>query len=105
MNIMLQGFFHHEREVGTFCAIAIVVFAFVFVLFKSIGKHLPGLVNLHPDLGKVGQLHWGAILIDQGFNINAVELKITIPNIKAFLGKIKRLFYEVAICVVHLIKH
>ena len=103
MDIVLQRFFHYEGEVRAFGAIAIVVFACVAVLFDGIGKHLFCLFDLHADLGQVSQLHGGAVLGNERFQIEPVKMKITVFYIEPFLGKVKGLFNQVGVRVVHVL--
>ena len=82
---------------GTFGTVAIIVFAFVFMFFESIGKHLLCLIDLHPDFRKIGKLQRRAILINQGFKIKSVKMKIAVFHFKIFLGKIESLLHQVGV--------
>jgi hypothetical protein len=98
---MLQGFFHHKGEMGTFGAVAVIVFALVAVPFHGVGEHLLGLLYLHADLGQVRQFHGRTVLLNQGFQIKPVEIKATIFDIETFLWEIESLFHQVGVRVVH----
>jgi hypothetical protein len=100
---VFQGFLYYKRKVGTFCAIAVIVFALVFMLFNSIGKHLFCLFDLHADLGQVSKLHGRAILGNERFQIEPVKMKVTVFYIEPFLGKVKGLFHQVGVRVVHVL--
>ncbi len=86
---------------GAFGTIAIEIFPFIAMLFDGGGEHLLGLVDLHADLGQIGQFHRRAILVDQCFNIEPVKLKIIVFYFKTFLGKIEGLLYQVGVRIVH----
>jgi hypothetical protein len=80
-----------------------MVFALIAMLFHSRGEHLLCFFDLHPDLRQVGQLHGRAILIDQGFQIQPVKMKIAVLYIEPFLWKIESLFHQVGVRVVHVL--
>jgi hypothetical protein len=84
----------------TLGAITIKIFPFITVTLDCICKHLFGLSNLHPDLGKIGQLHGRAMLVNQALEIDSVKLKIIVTDLKTFLRKIEGLFHQVGIGIV-----
>ena len=103
MDIVFQCFFYDKREVRTLGAITIKIFPFVFVLFKSIFKHLLRLVDLHTDLGQIGQFHRRTILVDQRFQVEAIEFEITIIIlVKPFLWKMESLVNQRSVGIIHL---
>ena len=101
MNVVFQGFLYYKRKVGTFCAIAVIVFALVFMLFNSIGKHLFCLFDLHADLGQVGELHGCAVLGNERLQVEPIIMQITVFYVEPFLGKIKGLVHQVGVRVIH----
>ena len=101
MNVVLEGFLYYKRKVGTFCAVAVIVFALVLMLFDSIGEHLFCLFDLHADLGQVSELHGGAVLVDERFQVEPVKLQIIVFYIEPFLGKVKGLVHQVGVRVIH----
>jgi hypothetical protein len=86
---------------GAFRAIAIMVLAFIMMLLDRGRKHLFRLIDLHADLGQVGQLHRRAVLVDQGFEIDAVELKVVLLDIEPFLWEVKGLRHQVGVRIIH----
>jgi hypothetical protein len=70
------------------------------VFFERLVKHGFRLIDLHTDLGQVGDLQRCTVLVDQGFDIKAIELEISILNVEAFLGKIECLLYQVGVSVI-----
>lgn len=67
---------------------------------ESLGKHVLRLIDLHTYLGQVGQFHGRAIFVDQGFQVETVEMEVSVLYFKTFLGKIKCLLYQVGVSVV-----
>ena len=70
------------------------------MLFNGGGKHLLGLVDLIADLGQIRQLQRSAVLVDQGFQIDAIKLKIVVFDFETFLREIKGLRHQVGVCVI-----
>ena len=101
MNIILKGFFYDKGKVRALGTIAVVIFPLVLMLFDRIGKHLFGLIDLHADFGQIGQLHRSAILGDQCLQIEAIELKGILFNVKPVLGKVEGLLHQVGVGIVH----
>ena len=58
-----------------------------------------------PIFRKIGKLQRCSIFINQGFYIYIIILQITIFKIKIFLGKIKRLMYQVGVSIIHLMNY
>ena len=83
-----------------FCTITIEIFSFITVLLHRRGKHLLGLVDLHPDLRQVGQFERGAVFIDQCLKIEPVKLKVMVLDIETFLREVERLLHQVGVRVV-----
>ena len=104
VNIVLQRFFYNEAEMRALGAIAVMVFAFVFVLFKCVLKQLLGLIDLHADLGEIRDLQRRAILIDQGFNIHIIVEQVLILQLESFLRKVEGLLYKAFISIIHRLK-
>src|SRR5690606_19759207 len=50
-HIVPKSFLYTKGEMGTLCAIAIIILAFIPMLFHGFGKHLLRLIDLHADLG------------------------------------------------------
>ena len=101
MNILLQCFFHHKRKMRAFGAVTIIVFACILVFFKGRVKHFFCLLYLHADFGQVRKLHRCAVFVNKCLYVEAIKLQVFIFYFKTFLGKIKCLFYEIQIGIVH----
>jgi hypothetical protein len=71
------------------------------VLFNGIGKHLLSFLDLHADFGQVRQFHGRSVLVDQGFQIEPIEMQASVLNIETFLGEIESLFHQVGVRVIH----
>jgi hypothetical protein len=97
---MLKRFFHYKGKMRTLGTIAIVIITLVLVFFKSFGKHILRLIDLHSDLGQIGKLHGSTILIYKRFDVESVEMEISIFYFKTILGKIKCLLYQVGVSVI-----
>jgi hypothetical protein len=100
MDIVLQRLFDNEGKMRAFRTIAVEIFAFVVMLFDGGSEHLLGLIDLAPDLGQIRQLHRSAVLVDQGFQIDSIELKIVVFDFETFLREIKGLRHQVGVCVI-----
>jgi hypothetical protein len=74
------------------------------MLFHRGGKHLLCLVDLHPDLRQIRQLQRRAVLVDQRFEIDPIELKIAVIDFETFLGEVEGLFHQIGVGVVLLIQ-
>ena len=101
MDIMIQRFFYDKGEMRALGTITVEILPFVMMALDGVGKHLLGFLYLHPDLGQIGQLHRRAVLVDQRFQVQAVELKVSIFDLKSFLRKIEGLRHQVGVRVVH----
>jgi hypothetical protein len=100
MDIMLQGFLHHKREMGALGAVAVEIIAFVLMLLESLGKHILGLIDLHPDFRQVRNFQRGTVFVYQRFDIKTIKMEITIFDFQTFLRKIKCLLDQVRIRVI-----
>jgi hypothetical protein len=96
---MFEGFFHHERKMGALGAVTVIVLSLIFMFFERSGKHLFGLINLHPDLGQVGKLERGTVLFHVLHQVKAIEGEVSVLRVKSFLREIERLLDEVRIRV------
>ena len=85
----------------TLGAVAVEVFAFILMLLEGIGEHGLRLVDLHADLGQIGQLKRGTILVDQVFQVEPVELEISVLGFEAFLGEVECLLDQIGVRVAH----
>ena len=101
VNFVFQGLFHHETEMRALGTITVKILALVLMLFKSIGKHRFCLLDLHPDLGQVSQLHRGAVFGDQGLQVKSIKGKVAVFYFDPFLGKIKGLLNKVVVRISH----
>lgn len=72
------------------------------MLFKSIGKHFFGFVDLHSNLRQIRKFQRSSILLDDFFEIQFIELQIAIViNIKSFLWKMEGLVHQRGVGIVH----
>ena len=102
--IVFQCLLHYKRKMRTFGTITVKIFAFIFVLFKSIGKHFFCFVYLHSNLWEIGKLKRGSILINKPLYINSIILKILVFHLKIFLGELESLAHQVGVAIVHLLR-
>jgi hypothetical protein len=70
------------------------------VLFDRGRKHLLRFVDLVTDLGQIRQLQRRAVFVDQGFNIDPIELKIVVFDFETILREVKGLRDEVAVRII-----
>jgi hypothetical protein len=102
VDFVIEGFLDYKREVGALGAIAVIIFAFITVPLKGIGKHFFCLADLGSNLRKIGKLHRSPVFLNQGLDIDSIEFKIIILYVKIFLGKVKGLLHQIGVCIVHL---
>ena len=88
----------------TLGAIAVRIRTFVVVLCDGNVENPFRFLNLQADLGQVGNLERRSVLLDDIHEVDAVEVEVMVNNFKSFLGEVKSLFYEVAVCVLHLVR-
>jgi hypothetical protein len=86
---------------AAFGAIAIVVLAFIAVLFEGILEHCFRLPYLHAYFGQVAYFQRRTILVNQVFQVHPIEAQISIFYFKILLGKIKGLIDQVCVGVLH----
>ena len=97
MDVVLKRFFHHKGKMRAFGTITIEIFSLVAMLLKSLSKHLLCLIDLLSDFWQIGQLKRRSVFINQRFQVKTIETEVAILYIKAFLGKVKGLFYKIGI--------
>ena len=100
MNIVLQRLLDDKGKVRALGTITIIIFPLVLVTFDGIGEQLFRFVDLHPDLWQIGQLHGGAIFIDQCFQVDAVKIKIVVFYGKSVLRKVEGLSHQVGVRII-----
>ena len=71
------------------------------MFFKGVREHLFGLIDLHPNLWQVCQLHRGAIFIYEFPKIKTIKEEITVFCFETLLGEVERLLHQVGVGVVH----
>jgi hypothetical protein len=98
---VFERLFHHKREMRAFGAIAIIVLAFVTMLFDGIVEHFLGFLNLHSNFGQIGQFHGGPVLFNKILEIQSVEMQIRILGFKTFLWEVERLLHQIGVGIVH----
>jgi hypothetical protein len=86
----------------TLGAIAIVVFAFVFVLFHRIAKPVLGAFDVVGNGRQISKFERCAVLFDEFHQVDFVELEIVFVERKFLLRKIISLVDQVKIFGVHL---
>ena len=74
------------------------------MLFDGGSKHLLGHVDLIANLGQIRQLQRSAVLVDQGFQIDAIEFKIIVFDFETFLREVKGLRHQVGVRIILLIQ-
>ena len=102
MHPVLKRFLNYKREMGTFSAVAIKVFAVVTMFLQRVVKHLLRLLYLRTYLRKVGQLKGRTIFINKLLDVNVIEEQRIVFNIKPLLREIKCLLNEISISIIHL---
>ena len=70
------------------------------MLLESLREHVFRLVDLHPDLGEIGQLQRCSVFVDEGFDIETIKDQIPFLNFQTFLRKIECLLNKVSVCVI-----
>jgi len=86
---------------GAFRAIAIGIRSFVVILCNGNVENPFRFLNLRADLREVRDLERGAVLLDNFHQVNTIEVEVVINHFKSFLGKVKSLFDQVTVCVLH----
>ena len=78
VDVVFQCLFHHKAEVAALGTIAVIVCAFVIGLGDGNVEHPLGPLDLRADLGQVGDLERGAVLLDYLHQRNVVEVQFAI---------------------------
>ena len=71
------------------------------MFLDCIGEHLFRLVDLTADLRKIGQLHRGALFVDERFQIETIKFKVIVLYFESFLGEVEGLRHQVGVRIVH----
>jgi hypothetical protein len=64
-------------------------------------EHGLRLVDLHADLGKIGEFERGSVLVYQVTEVKAVELQAALFDLEAFLREIECLLDKVGVGITH----
>ena len=101
MHVVFQHFVKHEGEMRTFGAITIGISAFVIALRDSHIEYPFGFLNLRADFRKIGDFQRRTVLFDDFHQVDSVKVKVVVNHFKTFLGKVKGLFDQVAVRILH----
>ena len=94
---------HHEGELGTLGAVAVMVFALIIGLGHGHLEQTLGTLDLGGNLGKVRNLERSAVLLDDIHEVDVIEQQIAVCHHKFVLREIEGLVNKVDVLVFHLL--
>ena len=101
MDVVLEGLVHHEGELRTLGAVAVVILSLVVRLGHSHLEQTFGPLDLRRNLGEVRQLQGGAVLLDDFHQVDVVEKQIAVRHHEFVLREVKGLVNKVYVLVLH----
>jgi hypothetical protein len=97
--VVLERFLHDKGKVGRFGAIAIGVLGVIPKTLHGIVKGCLDEADVFADTGKVSELQWRAVLLDDVHQRHIIKKQLMFSDFKLFLGKFESLLYQLAVAL------